>query len=198
LKIVMLSSAGLDVPSVGLARLGVSRWLAKPVRKQELRRALIDLVGELPPPVQHAVASPRVPAAVTSAGRGVRILLAEDHPVNQEVAAQMLRMAGYEVHIVGDGDAAVAAARTGQFDLVLMDCLMPGTDGFEATARLREEESLDEANPGRRLPIVALTANAMKGDVEACLAAGMDDYVPKPFTQEQLISVIERRLRNKV
>jgi len=197
LKIVMLSSAGLDVPSLGLARLGVSRWLAKPVRKQELRRALIDLVGESPPAVPHAVASPRVPA-VTSAGRGVRILLAEDHPVNQEVAAQMLRMAGYEVHIVGDGDAAVAAARTGQFDLVLMDCLMPGTDGFEATARLREEESLDEANPGRRLPIVALTANAMKGDVEACLAAGMDDYVPKPFTQEQLISVIERRLRNKV
>jgi len=191
LKIIMLSSAGLDIPSVGLARLGLSRWLSKPVRKLELRRALIDLLANeaaVLPAIQPELQRP-------VAGRNARILLAEDHPVNQEVAAQMLRMAGFEVHVVGDGDAAVQAARAGQFDLVLMDCLMPGTDGFEATARLREHERNDGVDEAQRLPIVALTANAMKGDVEACLAAGMDDYVPKPFTQEHLVRVIERRLR---
>ncbi|HET7795315.1 MAG TPA: response regulator [Rhizobacter sp.] len=192
MKIIMLSSAGLDIPSVGLARLGLSRWLSKPVRKLELRRALIDLLAhtEVAP---HPVASPAVPAPVAS--RNARILLAEDHPVNQEVAAQMLRMAGYEVLVVGDGDEAVQAARDGVFDLVLMDCLMPGTDGFEATARLREHERSQGTDEAQRLPIVALTANAMKGDVEACLAAGMDDYVAKPFTQEQLVRIIERRRR---
>ncbi|MBC7992693.1 MAG: response regulator [Rhizobacter sp.] len=191
LKIIMLSSAGLDIPSVGLARLGLSRWLSKPVRKLELRRALIDLLADAMPVAPLPSLESQQPAARSSA----RILLAEDHPVNQEVAAQMLRMAGYEVHVVADGEAALEAARGGQFDLVLMDCLMPGTDGFEATARLREHESNNGVDPAKRLPIVALTANAMKGDVEACLAAGMDDYVPKPFTQEQLIQAIERRLR---
>ena len=191
LKIIMLSSAGLDIPSAGLARLGLARWLSKPVRKPELRRALIDLLADQAAPAVVAAAVP-VPA---SPRRSARILLAEDHPVNQEVAAQMLRIAGYEVHVVDDGEAAVRAVRSGRFDLVLMDCLMPGTDGFEATARLREDERRDGVDSAQRLPIVALTANAMKGDVEACLAAGMDDYVPKPFTQEHLIRVIERRLR---
>jgi signal transduction histidine kinase/CheY-like chemotaxis protein len=192
LKIVMLSSAGLDIPSAGLVRLGISRWLSKPVRKLELRRALIDLLADSAPTQVPAAA----PQALQAARRPhARLLLAEDHPVNQEVAAQMLRMAGYEVEVVSDGEAAVWAVRRGGFDLVLMDCLMPGTDGFEATALLREHEEATGVDPARRLPIVALTANAMKGDVEACLAAGMDDYVPKPFTQEQLIRVIERRLR---
>jgi CheY-like chemotaxis protein len=79
--------------------------------------------------------------------------------------------------------------------VVLMDCLMPVVDGFEATARLREIERAEGVSDLARLPIVALTANAMKGDVEACLAAGMDDYVAKPFTQEQLVAAIERRLK---
>jgi signal transduction histidine kinase/CheY-like chemotaxis protein len=192
MKIIMLSSGGLDVPSAGLARLGLSRWLSKPVRKLELRRALIELLADSAVSASPFVAPPVLPLAP---GRSARILLAEDHPVNQEVAAQMLRMAGYEVDVVSDGDAAVKAARSGAFDLVLMDCLMPGTDGFEATASLREHERSTGVDEALRLPIVALTANAMKGDVEACLAAGMDDYVAKPFTQEQLVRIIERRLR---
>ncbi|KQV78850.1 response regulator [Rhizobacter sp. Root1221] len=194
LKIVMLSSAGLDMPATGLARLGISRWLAKPVRKLELRRALVELVDSLsayplPPAGPPPAFSPDSPTPLP-VSTGARILLAEDHAVNQEVAAQMLRIAGYEVRVVGDGREAIDAVREGGVDLVLMDCLMPVMDGFEATARLRELEH----GTGHRLPIVALTANAMTGDVETCLAAGMDDHLAKPFTQTQLIAVIERSL----
>jgi len=192
LKIVMLSSQGLDMPAVSLTRLGVERWLSKPVRKQELRRALIDLLAHELVPSAAAVTAP-APAAVPM--RSARILLAEDHLVNQEVAAQMLRMAGYDVQVVADGQAAIDAASSHAFDVVLMDCLMPVMDGFEATARLREIERVEGVSGSARLPIVALTANAMKGDVEACLAAGMDDYVAKPFTKEQLVAAIERRLK---
>jgi signal transduction histidine kinase/DNA-binding response OmpR family regulator len=193
LKLMMLSSQGLDMPAISLTRLGVERWLSKPVRKQELRRALIDLLAHEAQPVPAAAlpAPPPLPGPVRSA----RVLLAEDHLVNQEVAAQMLRLAGYDVQVVSDGQAAIDAARSHAFDVVLMDCLMPVVDGFEATARLREIERAEGVTGSARLPIVALTANAMKGDVEACLAAGMDDYVAKPFTQEQLVAAIERRLK---
>jgi len=193
LKLVMLSSQGLDMPTISLTRLGIERWLSKPVRKQELRRALIDLLAHEAQPVPDAVVSPPLPAP--GPVRSARVLLAEDHLVNQEVAAQMLRLAGYDVQVVSDGQAAIDAARSHAFDVVLMDCLMPVVDGFEATARLREIERAEGVTGSARLPIVALTANAMKGDVEACLAAGMDDYVAKPFTQEQLVAAIERRLK---
>jgi CheY-like chemotaxis protein len=140
--------------------------------------------------------APELPVHVPAGPvRSARVLLAEDHLVNQEVAAQMLRLAGYDVQVVSDGQAAIDAARSHAFDVVLMDCLMPVVDGFEATARLREIERAEGVSGSARLPIVALTANAMKGDVEACLAAGMDDYVAKPFTQEQLVAAIERRLK---
>jgi len=197
LKIIMLSSAGLDMPSTGLARLNIARWLSKPVRKQDLRRALLDLLAAEPGMVDAALApTPFTPPPQIVATRPAHILLAEDHALNQEVAEQMLRAAGYSVEAVADGRAAVEAACSGRFDLVLMDCLMPMMDGFEATASLREHEQRNGVDAARRLPIVALTANAMKGDVEACLAAGMDDYVAKPFTREQLVAAIERNLRD--
>ena len=189
MKLVMLSSAGRDMPGAHLAQLGIERWLSKPVRKLELRRALIDLTDAAP-----AIASPAAPAAGASARGSARVLLAEDHPVNQEVATQMLRLAGYEVDVVDDGLAAVEDAAHGRFDVVLMDCLMPQMDGFAATARLRELDVRSARAPSLRIPIIALTANAMKGDAEACLAAGMDDYLAKPFTREQLVAAIERRL----
>jgi signal transduction histidine kinase/DNA-binding response OmpR family regulator len=188
MKLVMLSSAGRDMPGARLAQLGIDRWLSKPVRKLELRRALIDLRRD------GAEAAPAVMPPVATARRSARVLLAEDHPVNQEVAAQMLRLAGYEVDVVDDGEAAVAAARSARYDVVLMDCLMPQMDGFAATARLRELDVRGAHAAAARLPIIALTANVMKGDAEACLAAGMDDYLAKPFTREQLVAAIERRL----
>ncbi len=211
LRIVLLSTTTLELSASQTSLLRIARWLSKPVRPPQLQQALIDAArsattptpasppawpAPAQPPAVHSTPAHSAPAAApASAGaHAARILLAEDHPVNQEVAAQMLRMAGFEVHLVSDGQAAVAAASSGQFDLVLMDCLMPGMDGFEATSRLRDLERSRGDPENHHLPIVALTANAMKGDVEACLAAGMDDYVAKPFTQEQLLAVIRQRL----
>jgi CheY-like chemotaxis protein len=118
------------------------------------------------------------------------VLLAEDNPVNVEVAKAMLESLGIEVHAARNGQEALQAVRAGSFDAVLMDCQMPVMDGFAATAEIRRYER--EAGRARTLPVIAITANALQGDREACLAAGMDDYLSKPFTQQQLAAVIGR------
>jgi signal transduction histidine kinase/DNA-binding response OmpR family regulator len=124
-----------------------------------------------------------------------RVLLAEDHPVNRVLAVAMLNSLGLEVTVARDGREAVAAHAAGTFDLVLMDCQMPEMDGFQVTAEIRTREA---AGPGasRRVPIAALTANAMTGDRERCLAAGMDDYLSKPFEEEELRIVLARWLKS--
>ena len=116
-----------------------------------------------------------------------RVLLAEDNPVNQEVICAMLCIAGAEVLSVGNGELAVQAVRRGEFDVVLMDCQMPVMDGYEAVGRIRQEEA-----PGRRIPIIALTANAFSEDRERCIAAGMDDYLKKPVKRELLVQTVAR------
>jgi two-component system sensor histidine kinase/response regulator len=116
--------------------------------------------------------------AVGSSGR--RVLLAEDNLVNQTLAVRLLEKRGYHVTVAPDGLAAVTAARGERFDVVLMDIQMPEKDGFEATARIREEESAS----GRRIPIIAMTAHALKGDLERCLAAGMDRYISEADSHE--------------
>ena len=130
--------------------------------------------------------------------KGVRVLLVEDNRVNQEVAKAMLHTLGYAVDVRGDGRAGVEAALTGRYALVLMDCQMPEMDGFQATAAIRAIERGTEAggSPSRTgLPVIALTANAMDGDRERCLAAGMDDYLPKPFRKEQLDRMLKKWIR---
>lgn len=124
-------------------------------------------------------------------GKGRRILLAEDNVVNQKVAANALEKFGFEVTIVGNGKAAVESQMKGNFDLILMDCHMPDMSGFEATSQLR---TIPE---GSTVPIIALTALAMEGDRDKCLAAGMNDYISKPFTKLELGRTIARWLRNK-
>ena len=124
---------------------------------------------------------------VATAERRVRILLAEDNIVNQRVAAGVLRRKGHEVVIAGNGREAVALFESRPFDVLLMDVQMPEVDGFEATAIIRRHE----ATRDRRVPIVAMTAHAMKGDRERCLAAGMDHYLSKPLDAKLLLALID-------
>jgi CheY-like chemotaxis protein len=115
------------------------------------------------------------------------VLLAEDNPVNQKLAVRLLEKLGHAVVLANNGREAVEAVGREAFDVVLMDVQMPEMGGLEATAAIRE----GEAGGGRRLPIIALTAHAMKGDRERCLAAGMDGYVSKPIRREDLVREID-------
>jgi CheY-like chemotaxis protein len=122
-----------------------------------------------------------------------RVLLVEDNQINQQVAEHILRSFGLDVAVVANGCDAVTACARGEFDAVLMDCLMPEMDGFEATRHIRQQEA-GAAAAARRLPIIAMTANALAGDRERCMAAGMDDYVPKPFQRQKLHHMLSRWL----
>jgi TMAO reductase system sensor TorS len=146
------------------------------------------------PVIVGATAEPLPAGPVQSSGvslEGVRILLAEDNAVNQEVAVSLLESLGCQVTSADNGEMAVSTFSTGRHDVVLMDCQMPRMDGFDATREIRRRER-DSAN--KRVPIIALTANAMRGDRERCLAAGMDDFVSKPFRLDELRRTLERWL----
>ncbi len=180
--IVLLSSISGLVPQETAASAGLSARLTKPVRQQELLDCLASLVRgsgarrALSPVAEHLPVER--PAAL-----GLSVLLAEDNVVNQAVAAGMLEQLGCQVIVVSNGLEAVTAAVQRPFDVVLMDCQMPEMDGLTATRKIREQALLG-GDP--RIPIIALTANAMEGDREKCLAAGMDDYLSKPFTMQCL------------
>jgi CheY-like chemotaxis protein len=122
-----------------------------------------------------------------STDQSVRILLAEDNAINQMVARLMLKHAGFNVDLAKDGSEAVEAHSSNPYDVILMDCQMPGMDGWEATSRIRQ---LKQPQPF----IIAVTANALVGDRERCLAAGMDDYLAKPFTAERLVMIVRKSI----
>ncbi len=138
-----------------------------------------------------ALPAAEIPPAVSSSARSPRVLLVEDNLVNQKVACALLERRNYHVRIAGNGEEAVAALAAGHFDVVLMDVQMPVMGGLEATRVIREQEA---ASGRPRVPIVAMTANAMQGDREQCFAAGMDDYVSKPIRADDLYAALERRL----
>jgi CheY-like chemotaxis protein len=135
-----------------------------------------------------------IPDAAEERFHGALVLLAEDNPVNQVVALHMLENLGCQVETVADGREAVEAVLETGFDLVLMDCQMPEMDGYAATALIREQGRA-EGGEAASTPIIALTAHAMDGDRDRCLAAGMDDYLAKPFTQDQLSEVLRRWMK---
>jgi signal transduction histidine kinase/CheY-like chemotaxis protein len=167
--------------------LGIDAYLTKPVAQAELRKAIAEVLlhapraTPAPPPPKPASESPKSAATL-------RILLAEDNPVNQKVALRMLEQQGHSVALAEDGRAALAAFGRGPFDLVLMDVQMPDMDGFEATAAIRNLER----GTGAHIAIFALTAHAMAGDRERCLAAGMDGYIAKPIRKSDLLDALAR------
>jgi signal transduction histidine kinase/CheY-like chemotaxis protein/HPt (histidine-containing phosphotransfer) domain-containing protein len=185
LAIMMLSSMNLSDNARRAADLGIARYICKPVRQADLfdaiLRHLVQLDGEPGPRSVPALVAPCVRASL-------RILLAEDNAVNRRVATGLLQNRGHAVTAATNGREAVELLARERFDVVLMDVQMPEMDGFEATATLRRRER--EGAP--RTPIIAMTAHAMAGDRERCLAAGMDDYVSKPLLVADLLAALDR------
>jgi CheY-like chemotaxis protein/HPt (histidine-containing phosphotransfer) domain-containing protein len=181
--LIMLSSAGQPDDASHARQLGISRCLTKPVKHSDLLDAILGVLGA--PPQRSTT-----PAALAEQNRGqkLRILLAEDGLVNQQVALGFLGLAGHQVVVANNGLEAVAAWERGSFDVILMDVQMPEMDGFEATTLIRERERAS----GARIPIIAMTAHAMKGDRELCLQAGMDGYVSKPIDAERLFAALQQ------
>ena len=183
-KILLLNSMSGRDDSERCRRLQVGAHLTKPVRQTELHAAIQSLVTDGPMPVPLAAAA-TVPASPNQTTRA-KVLVAEDNPVNQRVIKGLLERQGFAARIVSNGLQAVEAIREQPFDLVLMDVQMPEMDGFEATAEIRRLETA----LGRRHNIVAMTANAMAGDRERCLNAGMDDYLSKPIDLARLSEIL--------
>jgi signal transduction histidine kinase/CheY-like chemotaxis protein/HPt (histidine-containing phosphotransfer) domain-containing protein len=196
LPLVMLTSVEDRPNSSELVTLGFAAYLVKPVRQSRLFNTITEAISLAPAAAPQAIThdEPLLPAPQVPA-KPAHVLLAEDNDINQMVANEILSKAGHTCDIVDNGRKAFDAAFEKHYDVVLMDCQMPEMDGFEATRaiRQREAESAAAGTP-RHLPIIALTANAIKGDREVCLAAGMDDYVAKPIDPAQLIQAIAKAM----
>ncbi|MCX5738649.1 MAG: response regulator, partial [Proteobacteria bacterium] len=182
--IVLLTSAGAPLTPEEERDCAIAIRLTKPARRSELRAAFRAVLrGEPSAPLRPTPAPGKHLA-------GFRVLLCEDNDVNQRVATVLLEALGCRVHAVRNGAEGVQSLAQGGFDFVFMDCQMPVMDGFSATKAIRAREAADPA--AGRTPIVALTAHATQTDRDACLVAGMDDYLSKPFTRDQLRSVLEK------
>ena len=172
IKLVMLTSAGQAEDVARCRKLGLTAYLTKPIKQSELFDVIINAMAVVERP--H---TPRVRKRGLPVQRGLRVLVAEDNQVNQLVAKRILQKLGHQVTVVGNGREAVSAVQAGKFDLIAMDVQMPEMDGLDATAAIR----LWEKTTGTHIPIIAMTAHAMKGDRDRCLAAGMDGYTSKPI-----------------
>jgi two-component system sensor histidine kinase/response regulator len=191
--VIIVTSFGAHGETSRLEALGCAGYLLKPVKQSQLFDTIITVlsrekskVKEIPIPIviRHTVEDQK--------RRAVRILLAEDNPMNQKFAVTLLKKAGYSVDAVGNGRMAIEALKRTAYDLVLMDVQMPEMNGFEATQIIRKREG-----EGKHTPIIAITAHAMKGDRERCLQAGMDDYVSKPIEPQELFDTIERWTKSR-
>jgi len=190
--LIMLGPMDREVAAEEREKLGIAYYLSKPARRSHLYDAITRIMGthsEEPVVAPVEPTKPSLPSRVRE-----RLLLAEDNPINQQVAVQMLRRLGYKVKAVENGQAALDALAQGEYGAILMDCQMPVMDGFTATRMIRRKEAV---NGQPRIPVIALTASTMQGDRERCLAAGMDDFLSKPFKRDQLKAMLQRWLVDK-
>ncbi len=183
--ILMLSCSGQVENSARCRDLGIPISLTKPIRRSELLEGLMAAIGSTHARLRRIPSS--TPEPMLRSSVPLRLLLAEDNPVNQRLAVRILEKWGHSVTVVGNGRKALEVWEKGACDLILMDVQMPEMSGYEAVAAIRERER----HTRKRIPIIAMTAHAMEGDREKCLAAGMDNYVPKPIDQKRLFEVVE-------
>jgi|SRR5579863_1186754 len=197
--IMMLSSAGQRGESARCHELGIATHLMKPIKQSDLLHAILTTLRSTAPTEHHDL-STKSEHSLSAGRHPLRILLAEDNAVNQRLAIKVLEKRGHQVVVADNGKQALAAWERDEFDLILMDVQMPEMDGFEATNAIRRREAGDDRQAAvpAHVPIVAMTAHAMKGDRERCLAAGMDAYVSKPLQVQQLFAVIESVLPSVV
>src|ERR1700731_3366482 len=187
--IMMLTSAGHRGDGARCQELGVAAYLLKPIRQSELREAIARVLGApaqkgaIPLVTRYSLQDARDPQTILS------VLVAEDNTVNQLLITRLLEKRGHRVEMTSNGRMALEALAKGRFDLVLMDVQMPEMDGIQATVALREKEK--EEGDGFHQPVIALTAHAMKGDQERCLAAGMDGYLTKPIRTQELDAILD-------
>ncbi|HEV2671859.1 MAG TPA: response regulator [Gemmatimonadales bacterium] len=183
-NLLMLTSAGQRGDGERCRELGIRGYLTKPLSRADLLEALGTVLADVAADPDAAEVVTR--HTIAESRRSLRVLLAEDNPVNQQVAIAMLVKRGHEVHVVGNGREAVDAVAARDYDVILMDVQMPEMDGFEATQALRA------SSRGRHLPIIAMTAHALSGERERCLAHGMTDYLAKPFKAHELFALVEQ------
>ena len=187
--LVLMTSMGRRGDAKRLENLGFAAYLTKPIKQSQLHDCLSTVTGSQTRPVEAKPSAIVTRHSITEdERRRVKILLADDHIVNQKVALGMLKKLGYTADVVGNGNEAVSALKRDPYDIVLMDCQMPEMDGYEATRQIRNSQS---AIPNPKIPIVAMTAHAMQGAREECLEAGMDDFISKPVNPRELLRVIE-------
>jgi len=184
-SLMMLSSAEQQRDGTRCRELGITAYLTKPIRQSDLLPAILGVL-DTHPPGENRAALGTEPALIRRK-KSLRFLLAEDNVVNQRLVVRLLEKQGHTIAVVGNGIGALAALEKESFDLVLMDVQMPEMGGLEATAAIREQEKMT----GSHISIIAMTAHAMKGDRERCLAAGMDSYVSKPVQLKDLFEAIE-------
>jgi PAS domain S-box-containing protein len=192
LPCIMLTSAGVSLNAAEAEACGYAAYLYKPVKGARLHGVLAGVLGMNAAAASSATLPERTGAAQVSAAR---ILVVEDNAVNQKVVQKLLERQGFRSDLAGNGFEALAALRERPYDLVLMDCQMPEMDGFEATRQLRDPAT---AVRDAAIPVIALTANAMQGDRERCLDAGMNDYLTKPIAPQALADALMRWLPGKV
>ncbi|TWU16380.1 response regulator [Allorhodopirellula heiligendammensis] len=182
-KVIMVSSAADSSDTKRCRKLGISRYLIKPVVQSELLETILQELSDAPP--EHEVGET---PAIAPTGDELHVLLVEDNVINQRVASGLLTRMGHRVEIAENGKLAIEAWQRGRFDLILMDWQMPVMDGTEAAKVIRQQE----ASTGGHIPIIAMTAAAMKGDRESCLEAGMDGYISKPIDPKILTATLAK------